>query len=316
MVMQTTPLTWGSYVSQIATLAVVQTSDSNYQNIIPQMINYAELRMQRDLDFLSTQISDTSYSLTSGNQTLVLPTASFITIQTISVNDGSGNVTPLLPVSKEFLQNVYATSSGSGVPQYFAVYGGDAATGGLTSQNIIVGPWPNSNYNVTITGTAHAPPLGYLPSTSSVTAGGITGTIVFSSAHGLSTGNLITLIGFAPTGWNATYSVTFVNTTTVTITLASSYGNPTTTGTIAATNDTSFISTYLPDVMIMASMIYISAYQRNFGRINDDPQMAQTYESQYQALLRGAGIEEARKKFQAGAWTAYSPATVASPTRG
>ena len=84
---------------------------------------------------------------------------------------------------------------------------------------------------------------------------------------------------------------------------------------LSATNTTTFISLYLPDVFIMASMIYISAYQRNFGRANDDPQMAVTYESQYKELLKSSYVEEARKKFQAGAWTAYSPAQAASPTR-
>ena len=65
----------------------------------------------------------------------------------------------------------------------------------------------------------------------------------------------------------------------------------------------------------MASMIYISAYQRNFGRASDDPQMAMTYESQYQALLKSAVVEEARKKFDASGWSSQSPATVATPSR-
>ena len=85
---------------------------------------------------------------------------------------------------------------------------------------------------------------------------------------------------------------------------------------LAATNTTTFISLYLPDVFIMASMIYISAYQRNFGRANDDPQMAVTYESQYQALLKSAIVEEARKKFDAAGWSSQSPSPVATPTRG
>jgi hypothetical protein len=66
----------------------------------------------------------------------------------------------------------------------------------------------------------------------------------------------------------------------------------------------------------MASMIYISAYQRNFGKANDDPQMAVTYESQYQTLLRSAMMEENRKKFEAAAWSSQSPSTAATPTRG
>jgi hypothetical protein len=85
---------------------------------------------------------------------------------------------------------------------------------------------------------------------------------------------------------------------------------------LSATNTSTFISLYLPDVFIMASMIYISAYQRNFGRANDDPQMAITYESQYQALLKSAIVEEARKKFDAAGWSSQSPSTVATPTRG
>jgi len=85
---------------------------------------------------------------------------------------------------------------------------------------------------------------------------------------------------------------------------------------LSATNTTTFISLNLPDVMIMASMIYVSAYQRNFGRQSDDPAMAQSYESQYQALLKGAAIEEARKKFEASGWSSQSPSPVATPTRG
>ncbi len=84
---------------------------------------------------------------------------------------------------------------------------------------------------------------------------------------------------------------------------------------LSASNPTTFISLYLPDLMIMASMVYISAYQRNFGRANDDPQMAVTYESQYQTLLKGALMEENRKKFEAAAWSSQSPSPVATPTR-
>jgi hypothetical protein len=84
---------------------------------------------------------------------------------------------------------------------------------------------------------------------------------------------------------------------------------------LSATNKTTFISLYLPDVFIMASMIYISAYQRNFGRANDDPQMAVTYESQYQTLLKVADLEENRKKFEAAAWSSQEPSISATPTR-
>jgi len=236
-------LTYSTYVQQIATMAVVSATDPNFTIIIPSMIDYAELRIQRDLDFLSTQISNSSYAFTSGNNILTIPTSSFITLQTFEVINGLGVSTPLLSVAKEYIQNVYGSGGANGLPQYFAVYGGDSATTGTTSQNIIVGPTPDSAYSLRLTGTVRSASL-------------------------------------------------------------------------SATNTTTFISVYLPDLLIMASMIYISAYQRNFGRQNDDPQMAQSYESQYQALKAGALVEENRKKFEAAAWTSYSPAPTATPMRG
>jgi hypothetical protein len=233
---------YNAYVQQISTMAVVPVTDTNYQIILPQMISYAELRMQRDLDFLSTQISTTAYSFTASNNTLTIPQSQFVTTETMEVIDGSGKSTPLLPVTKEFLQNVYGSGSATGLPSYYAEYGGDAATTGFTSQLIIVGPIPSASYQVRLTGTVRSAPL-------------------------------------------------------------------------SATNTQTYISTNLPDMMIMASMIYISAYQRNFGRQSDDPQMAQSYESQYQALKESALVEENRKKYEASAWSSYSPAPTATPIR-
>ena len=86
---------------------------------------------------------------------------------------------------------------------------------------------------------------------------------------------------------------------------------------LSASNTSTFVSLYLPDLMIMASMIYISAFQRNFiSAAANDPQMPVNYETQYQTLLKGAMVEEARKKFQSSGWTSMSPSPVATPTRG
>lgn len=84
---------------------------------------------------------------------------------------------------------------------------------------------------------------------------------------------------------------------------------------LSAQNSTTFISQFLPDLFIMASMVYISGFQRNFGRQSDDPQMSQSYESQYQTLLKGALAEETRKKFESVAWSSQSASPFATPTR-
>ena len=268
MTTATTGLTYNLYVTQIATMAILQqtlvttgtspnslvtTSDPNFTNIIPQMLNYAELRIQRDLDFLATQNAQTFSIVTTSTNQLTIPTQSFVTLQTITVTDPNGGITTLTPVTKSFLQNVYGSSASADTPQYFAVYGGDQATGGQTSQYVQFGPWTPSTgtYTFSVTGTTRQPTL---------------------------------------------------------------YNYATATGNAADTTYT-FISQNLPDMLLMASMIYLSAYQRNFGRQADDPQMAQSYESQYDMLLKGATVEEARKKYQAGGWTSYSPAVVATPSR-
>jgi hypothetical protein len=256
----TTGLTYSTYVTQIATMAVVDPADTAFQTILPQMITYAENRMCRDIDFMftSTSLHGVSFVLTPGNRNLSFDinlslnsdaaTGTFVVSEQINLlTDASGNASattnpdacvrvPLLPTAKEFLDAVYGSSlaANRGQPKYFVPF---------NDTLFFVGPVPDQAYPVEVVGT-------YRPNS------------------------------------------------------------------LSAANTTTFISQYLPDVFIMASMIYISAYQRNFGRLNDDPQMAITYESQYQALLKSAVVEEARKKFDAAGWSSQSPATVATPSRG
>ena len=259
MAVATTPLTYNTYVTQIATLAVVDTQtvggivqgvDQAFNDLIPQMLNYAELRIQRDLDLLNLKTS-LPVTLTAGTNLLQINADDFVTLQTMTIIF-NGAAYPLLPTTVEFLQNVYGNAAvGSrGIPKYFAMYGGDRNTGGNTSINVLFGPYSDASYSGTATGTIRMPSL------------------------------------------------------------AKNAATP-----LAAATNATFISNYFPDLLVMASMIYISAFQRNFGRQSDDPGMAQSYESQYQALLRGSTIEEFRKKFESGAWTSYSPTPIANPPR-
>jgi len=234
-----------SYITQIATMAVVEENNADFLKILPQMITYAENRMYRDIDFLFTSEASTSYSVSLNSRTITLPVpalagGTLVVTEQINLitpagtsNPNLGTRVPLTPTTKEFLDAVYGDSTLTGQPQYWVPF----------NDNIfLVGPYPNANYTVEIVGT-------YRPQS------------------------------------------------------------------LSATNTTTFISLNLPDLFIMVSMIYASAYQRNFGRANDDPQMAVTYEGQYQALLKGAMVEEARKKFEASGWSSQGPAPVATPTR-
>jgi hypothetical protein len=246
-------LTYNTYVTQIAEMAVVAPDDANFLAILPAMIDYAELRIYRDLDLMntSTAIHGAGIKLNAGNRNLEFPmtlpdgSGSIVVTEQINLITPAGQTDPdgatsarvsLLPATKEMLDTVYGSnlSAARGQPKYFSAF----------NENLFfVGPVPDQTYYVEVVAT-------YRP--------------------------------------NA----------------------------MSATNTTTFISTYLPDLLIMASMVYISAYQRNFGRQSDDPQMAQSYESQYQGLLKSATVEENRKKFEGPAWSSQSPSPIASPTRG
>lgn len=233
-----------SYVQQLANLAVVNLNLSDptdpFTILIPQAITYAENRIYRDLDLLSTVATDTSKYTSPAIRSIPISVSDFVTLQTINVitpqgatSPDTGVRNPLTPTTKEFLNAVYNSPQFLSVPQYFAM---------IDQNSIILGPVPDGVYQLEITGTIRPESL-------------------------------------------------------------------------SSSNRTTFISLYLPDLFLMASMIFVSGYQRNFGRQSDDPAMAQSYEGQYKALLAGATIEEARKKFQASAWSSMSLPVAATPTR-
>jgi hypothetical protein len=65
---------------------------------------------------------------------------------------------------------------------------------------------------------------------------------------------------------------------------------------LSASNVTTILTQIWPELFLAASMVFMSAYQKNFGSQADDPKMAQSWENQYQLLLASAKEEESRKK--------------------
>lgn len=84
---------------------------------------------------------------------------------------------------------------------------------------------------------------------------------------------------------------------------------------ISQANQTTLLSVFFPDLLIAASMVFASAYQKNFGAAVDDPKMATTWEGHLQTLLKSAETEEARKKFTSQGWSSEDPAPLATPPR-
>lgn len=226
------------YHNDIAQIMEADVDDPLYNSMLPSAITFAENKIYRELDLISTVISDSSKTFTTGNRTLTLPTSPhFVTTQQFNVitpanaaTPDQGTRNPLTPVTKEYLDCVWNSATGSGIPTQFAM---------LDDQTIIVGPWPDQAYPVEIRGTIQPAPL-------------------------------------------------------------------------SPTNTTTFLTLYLYDLFQAASMMFMSAYQR------DDAQGvgAQMWEGIYSKLSTSVGILEARKKYQAPGWASMSPAPVATPSRG
>jgi hypothetical protein len=76
---------------------------------------------------------------------------------------------------------------------------------------------------------------------------------------------------------------------------------------------TTWISTYLPELLLAASMIWLSGYKMNFGAQADTPQMGMSWQQQYDILAKSAMVEDARRKFQSAGWTSQLPNSVNPP---
>jgi len=84
---------------------------------------------------------------------------------------------------------------------------------------------------------------------------------------------------------------------------------------LSASNSSTILTQYVPDLFIAASMVFGTGYQRDFGAQADNPAQGQSWENQYQILFKSAAVEQARAKFESEGWTSASPSPVATPPR-
>jgi len=230
---------YATYVSQLETMIAMDAADPDFPTIIPAVINYAEMRIYRELDLISTIFRDTSVTLTPQTQGAMLPNT-FVTVQGINILTPVGGAVatsarvPLVPASKELVYMLWGDPTVTGQPQMFAL---------VDQWNLLLGPSPDLGYTIEAYGTQRPTPL-------------------------------------------------------------------------SPTNTTTFLTAYLYDLFLAASMIFASGYMRNFGTQSSDPQMGMSWEAQYQSLKASANVEELRKKSWSDAWTAFSPTPLAQPPRG
>lgn len=233
-------LTYTEYVKAMRVLLVEdqQANDANFELIIPRMIEYAELRIYRELDFLTTETTATGL-MTSGSRNISVPSPIFIVnaLNVISpagtTDPEAGTRVPLERVSLDFLNACWPSAATTGTPSKYAL---------LSDMAVRVAPTPNGAFTAEFIGTYRPDPL-------------------------------------------------------------------------SADNATTYISTNLPDLFVAASMIFGAGYLQNFGQAADNPQLAQSWENQYQILKAGVNVETLRQKAQSVQWSPYQPSPIANVPR-
>lgn len=230
---------YSGYVTELSKMLVVGASDAYFQAVLPAFIDYAEQRIYRDLDLLTTVVRDQSATLSANVRDFTLPQVAgrFVVVNAINLMSGGQRVKALRPVSLEYLDACYPASTAAAsdsVPEYFAM---------VTDQTTVIAPPSGTSYTVECVGTIRPEPL-------------------------------------------------------------------------SESNTTTYLTLYLPDLFLAASMVFGTGYQRNFGAQADDPKMGSSWEAQYQSLLVSANTEENRKKWQSVSWTSKSPSPIAQPQRG
>lgn len=150
-------MNYSEIVEALSELTVVPSDDTNLLAILPYAFAYAEGRIYRELDMLAAMVRDSSVSTVALDRNLTMPTA-FGTFQVVDavnvitpagVAVASGTRNPLRPVSRDFLDMVWPSTTGAAVPQFYHYFSQDTST---SQPGLIFGPWPDAAYRVEVVG--------------------------------------------------------------------------------------------------------------------------------------------------------------------
>ena len=231
----TTPISYDQLVTTLANLAQIPATDANFLAEMTDVVNYAEQRIYRDLDFLSTRVTQ-SVAMTPNSRTQVLPGGfPFVVVEQLNAVVG-GIISPMTRQSRPYMDLLYNTDTATSSSDYPVDY--------CLSTDVvaIVGPPPGSAWTLQGVGTYRPPSL-------------------------------------------------------------------------SLTNETTWLSTNLPDLLVTACMIRVSGYMKNYSATSDDPQQALSWQNQYDVELKGASVEEARRKAQSASWSDQLPIPQSTPPR-
>lgn len=217
------------------------STNADFNNFLPRILEGAEQRIYRELDLLATREEDLSVTVSTTTRKNTLP-ASNIVLQSANIITPAGaepttagaSRNGLEIVSKDFIDQIWPQETvGQTVPKYIAQ---------LSATQIILAPTPDQPYILETTGIFRPAP-------------------------------------------------------------------------ISSTNVETYISITYPDLMLFACLVIAMGYQRDFGQQADDPKIAMTWETMYQAAKKSSLDEEQRRKSQSTNWSPYSETPLSTPRK-
>lgn len=242
---------YADYVATLANLTKYDPLDPNFVQILPSAITYAENRIYREADFISTVIRDTG-TLTANSRNFTLPSniGQFNVVRQMNAitpadtDPSSGTRNPMTPVSTEVMDMLWPSDTAPttpSIPRQFAMLTQNNVAG--QPVDVLVGPAPDNTYRVEVIGTVNPTPL-------------------------------------------------------------------------SDTNTTTYLTLYLWDLFLAASMVFMTGFQGNFGAQASSPNEAVSWEGQYKTLFQSADLVDARQRFAAASWTSAQPENFATSQRG
>lgn len=146
------------YTETVATLALLVATtvdDANFLGELPDALDYANLRMCRDLDFLQTRMAQTGPALTPGSRNVSMAALTYPVIVLEQVNvitppataPDAGTRNPLTRWTRPYMDMMYPTGgvpTSATVPVDFAM---------VDEESIVVGPVSDLAYGTEFFGT-------------------------------------------------------------------------------------------------------------------------------------------------------------------
>ena len=131
--------------------AYTENTETNFVAEIPVFVKQAEQRIYNSVQFPSIRKNVTGVMAT-GNKYMACP-ADFLAVYSMALITGvtgsnlnTGTYEYLLNKDVNFIRQAYPTPNDTGAPKYYALFGPQSTNAAELS--FIVGPTPNSNYDV------------------------------------------------------------------------------------------------------------------------------------------------------------------------